>query len=129
VAAVTGPTGWDDGSWVAAFLVLVTGVGQIGLGVGRASLAPAPPTRRRLAAELATLNAAAILVIGGTLATAPTAVTIGSVAFAAAVVAIAWGARRRRAERWTCLSAVFTALLVILLVSTPVGIALAWIRA
>ena len=35
VAAATGPTGFEDGSWVAAYLVLVGGVAQIALGVGQ----------------------------------------------------------------------------------------------
>ena len=33
-AAVTGPMQWGHGSWVAAFLVLVAGAAQIGIGAG-----------------------------------------------------------------------------------------------
>ena len=44
VAAVTGPTDWDHGSWVAAFLVLVAGVAQLGVGAGQAQLVPVAPT-------------------------------------------------------------------------------------
>lgn len=40
VAAVTGPTNWDRGAWVANFLVLVAGVAQIGIDASQAHLSP-----------------------------------------------------------------------------------------
>ena len=52
VAAVSAPAGWEHGSWAAAYLVLVTGVAQIGLGAAQAALVAAPPWRRGRAVEL-----------------------------------------------------------------------------
>lgn len=128
-AAVTGPTGWEHGSWVAAFLVLVTGVGQIGLGAGQALLADRPPGSRRLAGEVALLNAGSVLVIAGTLAAVPAVVTAGTLALAGALVMFAGTPRRhdpghdgRRAwPRWA-----YTGLLAVLLVSSPIGLVLTW---
>jgi hypothetical protein len=127
-AAVTGPTGWERGSWVAAFLVLVVGVGQIGLGAGQAIFAAGPPSRRRIAIQVAMLNVGSLCVLTGTLAAAPGVVTAGGLTFAGALVMFV-RTPQRRGDRWAGLSHAYTALLVVLLVSTPIGLALAWFRA
>ncbi len=128
IAAIARPTGWDDASWVAAFLVLVVGVGQIGLGAGQAALdGVRARSERRLAAQVAGFNAAAATVLVGTLLSAPAVVTAGG---AALVVALASFVRPVRAcppgRRW--LGRVYSALLIVLLVSAPVGLALSWSR-
>ena len=127
VAAVTGPTGWRHGSWVAAFLVLVVGVGQIGVATGQVIWAGAPPTRRRLGGELVGLNGGSLLVIIGTLLAAPLVVTVGSLVLSGALVAFVRAPRGRRGEaEW--LRRAYVALLLVLLISTPVGIALSWLQ-
>lgn len=126
-AAVTGPTGWDRGSWVAAFLVLVGGVGQIALGAGQQIIAAAAPRRRRIVAELLTLNVASALVIAGTLVARPPIVATGSAVFVAALVLFI-GAVRHTAAGNAGWRRAYVTLLTILLVSTPIGVALSWIR-
>lgn len=67
VAAVTAMAPSEQGSWVAAYLVLVAGVAQAALGAGQALLAPAPPSRRVMASEFAAWNAGNAAVLVGTL--------------------------------------------------------------
>jgi len=124
-AAVTGPTDWDHGLWVAAFLVLVGGVAQIGIAAGQSELTPSPPTPRFAALECALWNVAGLTVIAGTLLASPLTVTIGSVVLVAALV-LATVAVRGAGRSWLLLP--YRALLVLLLVSTPIGIALSWAR-
>jgi hypothetical protein len=127
VAAATGPAGWDRGTWAAAFLVLVAGVGQIGLGAGQAILADVAPSGGRLAREVVLLDVGSALVLAGGVASAPAVVTAGSLVLAAALVAFALVPRRHGDWRpW--LGRAYTGLLVVLLVSTPIGLALAWMR-
>lgn len=127
-AAVTGPTGWEHGSWVAAFLVLVTGVGQIGLGAGQAALTRGAVTLRRIATEVALLNGGCLLVIAGTLASTPTVVTIGGVALAGALGLLACTPHHHR-QQHAWIGHAYTGLLLVLLVSIPIGLTLAWLRA
>jgi hypothetical protein len=130
-AAVTGPTGWDDGSWVAAYLVLVAGVAQIGLGAGRAALAPRVPSTRRVTAEWIAWNAGNAGVVGGTLVDVPTVVSSGGALLVAALVLFTiatWGRSAPVAgpSRWP--RRAFLALEVVLLVSIPIGLTLSWWR-
>ena len=127
-AALTGPTGWGRGSWVAAFLVLVAGVGQIGLGAGQAMLADDPPSRRLLGAQVGLLNGGALTVLAGALLSRPVLVSTGGVVLVGALVSFRrpWDGRRRRPS-WS--GRAYDALLLMLLVSTPVGVVLSWVRA
>lgn len=128
-AAVTRPAGWSDGSWVAAYLVLVTGVGQIGLGVGQSLLAQRP-SRARLAAQLVLLNAGSALVVLGTLVDQPPVVTAGGVVLVAGLVLFATAPRRDgRLDRVRGVLGLYLGLLAVLIVSIPIGLALSWIRA
>jgi hypothetical protein len=126
VAAVSRPTGWSDGPWVAAYLVLVAGVGQVGLGAGQAMYAGSPCSRRRVRAQLALLNGSSLLVVGGTLAAAPALVTVGSALLLGALVSFARATGGRGGGRRAWL---YLALLAVLIGSIPIGTALAWIRA
>ena len=124
-AAVTGPTGWERGSWVAAFLVLVAGVAQIGLGVGSALLTAQQTSARLAGAECVLWSIGCAVVIAGTLASSPVAVTVGSVPlFAVLAMSIASSGSAQRSH----FALAYRALLTVLLVSLPVGIALAWLR-
>ncbi len=125
-AAVARPTEWSDGPWVAAYLVLVTGVGQIGLGLGQAALAPPPPARR-LTIQLLLFDGGSLLVVVGTLVTAPAVVTVGGVVLTGALVSFALSGRAPSDQR--VLRSCYLGLLAILIVSVPIGLALSWGRA
>lgn len=125
-AAVTGPTGWEHGSWVAAFLVLVGGVAQIGLAVGQAGLAAGPLRSRGVLVECVLWNAGCLTVIAGTLVSSPVAVAIGSAPLVATLAMSSQAVRRPVGHpRLTLASRI---LVVVLLASIPVGVALAWMR-
>jgi hypothetical protein len=125
-AAVTGPTGWEHGSWVAAFLVLVAGVAQISLAVAPVELTTTPATARVAAVECALWNAGCLTVIAGTLVSNPVAVTIGSAPLVA-TLAISFLAVHVPVGH-PRLAFAYRALIIVLLASIPVGVALAWIR-
>lgn len=129
-AAVTRPTDWHLGSWCAAFLVLVVGVAQIGLGAGQAALSPTAATRSLVLAEFLAWNLGSAAVIVGTLVDSPAVVSIGSIVFLAAIALATFGARGHSGltGRARLLLHAFRALLVLLLVSTPIGIVLSWLR-
>ncbi len=125
-AAVTGPTGWEHGSWVAAFLVLVAGVAQVGLAVGQAVLAARPATPRAVVVECVLWNAGCLTVIAGTLLSRPVAAAIGS---APLVATLAMSLRTvRDPVSHPRLTLAYRTLIVMLLASIPVGVALAWMR-
>jgi hypothetical protein len=79
VAAVNAATPFAHGSWLAAYLVLVGGVAQIALGVGRLGLpAPAPSTQHwRL--QITGWNVGNAAVATGVLAGSTVVVVAGSV--------------------------------------------------
>lgn len=126
VAAVTGPTGFTDGSWVAAYLVLVAGVAQVGLGVGQALLAAVPPSRRRRGWQLVVYNVANTAVLLGTLIESVAVVVAGGVLLLLALALFLAAVRRPRTYAWHL--AIYRILLAILGVSVPVGIALSALR-
>lgn len=128
VAAVTRPAGFAAGSWLAAYLVLVVGVAQIALGMGQAALATSPPTPRRRAIELWGWNGGAVVVVAGTLASAPALTTLGTLAVVAASWEFLVGIRvpTPHPARWFIAS--YRVVVLVIIVSAPVGIALAWAR-
>lgn len=130
VAAVTGPTDFEHGSWLAAFLVLVGGVAFIALGAGQAWLTSERPSERVVRLELGVWNAGVAATIVGTLVTAPWLTTIGGLATLAALAVFLRTVLRPRAAdvpRWAWRG--YVAGVGVLLVSTPIGLLLAWIRA
>jgi hypothetical protein len=62
IAAVTGPTEWGHGSWVAAFLVLVGGVAQVGMGLAQAAFDGAAPSARFVSVECALWSSGSVAV-------------------------------------------------------------------
>lgn len=125
VAAVTGPLELDKGSWLAAYLVLVCGVAQCAIGTAQARLAgrPIPPARGW--SQLTCWNLGNAAVIAGTLIGVPVIVDAGG-ALLAITLGIALHAARHAvsglagwAYRWV---------LVVLLVSVPIGVVLAHLR-
>jgi hypothetical protein len=126
-AAVARPTGFALGSWMAAYLVLVAGVAQIALGVGQAHLAREAPERADVVVELIAWNASVVATIVGTLVGAPLVTTLGGVALVLALLRFLAGVRTPAAPSNVSL-VLFRTVLAVVAVSTPVGIALAWIR-
>lgn len=128
VAAVTGPFALVKGSWLAAYLVLVAGVAQIGLGVLQERLADRTPSRLLLTLEAGTWNLGNAAVIVGTLVSAPVIVDVGGallvIALALFLAAVRRSGSAPRRTLW-----LFRGLVLVLLVSIPVGLVLAAVRA
>ncbi|HEX6197148.1 MAG TPA: hypothetical protein VFZ63_13135 [Jiangellaceae bacterium] len=124
VAAFTAAVPSEHGAWVAAYLVLVAGVAQLGLGVGQALLAPRPPSRRLVAAELIAWNGGSAAVIAGTLLDAVLLVDAGGVLLVFALALLVRGVRGsgRRGGWWLQL---YRLLATVVLVSVPIGLLLA----
>ncbi|HEX6630072.1 MAG TPA: hypothetical protein VF048_03235 [Gemmatimonadaceae bacterium] len=134
VAAVTAPLELAHGSWMAAYLVLALGVAQVALGAGQSLLARHPPSPAVVALEVAGWNLGGATVVAGTLTGTPVLTTVaGTVLLATLLLFIRAAARGSgearepgpgaRAARW-----LYLAVLVILAVSVPVGMLLAWRR-
>jgi hypothetical protein len=127
VAAVTRPAGLELGSWLAAYLVLVAGVAQIALGVGQASLAQAPPPARTVRAEAWWWNVGAAATLAGSLTAMPVITTAGGAASIVALSLFFRGVHARGTGARRLLS-LYRGVVAIVMVSTPIGLALAWIR-
>jgi len=126
VSASTAPSPSEHGSWAAAYLVLVGGVAQVGLGVGQAWLAPDVASTRltRLTnLQLVGWNVGNAAVIGATLSGLTPVVDAGGALLVATLVACV-SKVRHPARRGLPLQA-FRALVILLLVSIPVGLVLA----
>ncbi|WP_205328158.1 hypothetical protein [Glycomyces sp. YM15] len=125
VAAVTGPLDLAKGSWLAAYLVLVCGAGSYAIGAAqtRSTARPLPPKVATQATGWAMGNTA---VIAGSLAGVPAVVDVGGALLAVALVIALTHARdlQRRFLRST-----YRLALVALLVSIPIGLVLAHLRA
>lgn len=131
VAAVTAAAPFTHGAWVAAYLVLVAGVAQVGLALGQAVLSPRPPSRRALSVEFVTWNLGNIAVVVGTLVGATALVDLGGALLVAALagvgIALRGASRDVGRSRRLVLHGV-QALVLILLVSIPIGLWLAHAR-
>lgn len=127
VAAVTRPTGFEEGAWVAAFLVLVGGVAQILAGAGQAGLVVEAPSRQTLAIELVTWNVGCAATILGTLLANPAVTSLGGVVLIASL-AVFLGAVLGPKARPGPLRTAYVVVVAFVLISTPVGLALAWLR-
>lgn len=127
VAAATGPAGFEHGSWLAAYLVLVGGVAQIALGGGQAWLADRVPRARTTRTEAWSWNLGAVLVVLGTLSSLPTLTSIGGLLSAVALGLFAGGVRRVRTGQRR-LRLLYRSIAALILLSTTVGVVLAWIR-
>ena len=126
-AALARPIGWEHGSWVAAFLVLVAGVAQVGIAICQVTLAPIAPTARFAWAQCALWNAGCIAVLAGTMLTNPIAVSIGSISMAA-TLAMSARAVWRSDTSLSLLLWGYRGLMIVLLGSIPIGVTLAWTR-
>lgn len=138
VAAVTGPLDWRRGSWLAAYMVLVCGVAQYVM--GRAPSWFDRPAGARLGwTQLIGWNVGNVVVMTGTLAELPNLVDVGGVVLFVILIDMLRSTVRRsvpsagrrprdasRMVRWGWPA--YRALLVLLVVSIPVGLVLAHLR-
>lgn len=127
VAAVTDPLDVYRGSWVAAYLVLVVGVAQVVM--GRARRGPGVGGAGTGWAQCAGWNLGSAGVIAGTLAENSLLVFLSSAALVAALIIAALGTRIvGKASGGGLWLLAYRAMLVILAVSIPVGMALSYLR-
>jgi predicted acyltransferase len=125
VAASTAPLQSERASWAAAYLVLVAGVAQIALGAGQALFAVSPPTRRIAAAQVAGWNVGNAAVIVGTLFQVLVIADIGALLLLATLIRSLQAVRGTSGGRPGRL---YRGLLVVLVVSIPIGLVLARLR-
>lgn len=126
VAAVTGPTGFADGSWVAAYLVLVAGVAQVGLGGGQALFGAGTVSDRRRGTQLLAYNAANLAVLAGTLTGSVVVVAAGGGLLLISLALFLTAVRRSRTHPWYL--AFYRLVIALLAVSVPVGVLLSVLR-
>jgi len=126
VAALARPMGWDHGSWLAAFLVLVAGVSQVGIGAAQAHLGRTAVDVRFTAVECVLWNGGCLGVVTGSLLASPAAVAIFSAPLVAVLAMSSFAVRQ--ADRKSGYVLLHRLLVGTLLVSIPIGIALAFVR-
>lgn len=127
MAALSRPLDLDSGPWIAAYLVLVSGVAQVGLGAGQAGLAQHPPSPRVVLVEVVAWNASTASIILATLIGWPLVTSAGALSlllalglFVRQVPVPSAGRRVPETAHW--------ALAALVALSAPVGTVLAWIR-
>jgi hypothetical protein len=125
VSAASGLAPSEHGSWAAAYLVLIAGVAQAALGLGQTHLAARAPSPRSRLAELLLWNAGNAAVLAGTLLGVVPVVDVGGALLVVALVVVVQQVRGERSgNRWWPLWS-FRVLVLILLVSIPIGLVLA----
>lgn len=114
-------------AWAVAYLVLVVGFAQLLLGIGQDQLAVRRPSASLVTAEVLALNLANAAVLIGSLTTTVVLTWVGAGLIVVAMALFIWAARGGGSRhRW--LLYLFRAMIVILLVSAPIGIVLAHSR-
>jgi hypothetical protein len=127
-AAAVEPLKFPDGSWLAAYLVLVAGVAQCLFGIVRRYVAPAPATALGFTVELVCWNVGNAAVVVGDLAGIPALVGVGGALLVVVLVLQLVHLRHVvSGARWAAW--LYGIVVAILLVSIPVGIVLAAIGA
>jgi hypothetical protein len=124
-ASALAPSG--QAAWAAAYLVLVGGLAQAGLGVGQALLASAVPPRRVVLAEVVAWNLGDAAVLAGELLGRRPIVDAGGALLAVALVLLVLATRGPAVRRRWMLPA-FRGLVLLLVVSIPAGLVLAEVR-
>lgn len=114
-------------SWAVAYIVLVAGVAQLVLGIGQAELASTQPPAWVIVAEVIALNLANVAVLIGSLAEIRVLSYIGAALLVIALVLFVWAVRGNHSRnRWLLYA--FRAMVVILAVTTPIGLVIAHSR-
>ncbi len=118
--------------WASAYLVLVAGVGQIGLALGRTMLPARPATPGAVARDFAVFALGNVGVVAGTVIDVVWLVDIGGALIVVALALMVWGVRGASGKApytssgWLGgLLLTYRVLVVVLLVSVPVGLVLA----
>lgn len=123
LAAITAHAPTEHSSWAAAYLVLVGGVAQIGLGFGSAALAPRIASRAARIGILALWNTGNALVMAGVLTSLNVLVDAGGIAL---VIALVFALRSiRHSTGPALLRRAYWLLAMVLGVSIPTGLVLA----
>lgn len=128
VAAASASAPTEHATWAAAYLVLVGGVAQVGFALGHALLVTRTPVPM-VAAQAAGWNLGNAAVLTGTLLGVSALVDLGGVLLIATLILLAHGLRPAGVRpaggiyRW-CLHC-YRLLVLILLISIPVGLVLA----
>lgn len=128
VSAISASSPSYPAAWAVAYLVLVSGMGQLALGLAQAGLTVRQPRARLVAAEAITFNVANIAILVGALTTSMVLVDLGGGLFLISLAVFLWGARSPRPKRKWMLYG-FRVLIAILMVSTPIGLIIASARA
>ena len=126
VSAVLAHAPTRPAMWLVAYLVLVVGVTQFGLGAGQAWLARTPPSAGLRVVECGLLNAGNGLVVAGTLAGQSAWVSVGALSLVAALVLFFFGVRRGPGRP---LLHAYRAMVLLVGTSALVGVLLATLRA
>ncbi|MGB7981002.1 MAG: hypothetical protein WCF36_09450 [Candidatus Nanopelagicales bacterium] len=132
LAAVVAHDPTEKAVWASAYLVLVAGLAQVALALARALLAPRPPQTGVLARDFLVLALGNAGVVIGTLTDALWLVDVGGILLVVALGLTVWGTRGGTGltteARPTWLAGLlwpYRLLVVILLVSIPIGLFLA----
>jgi hypothetical protein len=123
IAAATARAPSETLVWLVAYLVLIVGVAQIALGVGQYWLAGRAPERTGLWGEFAAFNLGNAGVIVGTLIDVAPLVDAGGVLVVVALILFLMGGRG--ASRGGGLRHLYRFLILLLLISVPIGLLLA----
>lgn len=127
VSAFTASTPTRQLAWLVAYLVLVVGVAQIGLGAGQAWLAVHPLGGALLTSEFLGFTLGNAGVAAGTMLSLPLLVDAGGILLVVSLALFLWGVRGSARGGW--LRYLYRALVALLLASIPIGLVLAQIRA
>lgn len=114
-------------SWAVAYLVLVAGVAQLVLGLGQAGLASRELSPTFLSGEAVVLNLSTIAVLLGTLLATPALTYLGAALLVIALAMFIW-AVRGAGRHLPLLLWAFRIMVVVLLVSAPIGLVIAHAR-
>jgi hypothetical protein len=128
VSAAAAPAPSYTTSWAVAYIVLVAGVAQLVLGLGQAQLAPHQPSGRVVAIEAVAFNLAHVAVLLGTVAGAAWVVDIGAALIILTLALFIWSVRGATNQNRLLLYG-FRLMILIVLVTTPIGVVIAHLKA
>ncbi|WP_372697502.1 hypothetical protein [Arthrobacter sp. JSM 101049] len=114
-------------SWAVAYLVLVVGAAQLVLGLGQDRLAAGEVAPGVISAELLAFNLANIAVLAGSLFAVVALTWLGAALIIVSMALFIWAVRGSTSEHRGLLW-LYRVVVVVLLVSAPIGIVLAHSR-
>ena len=131
ISAIAASSPSENSSWAVAYLVLVGGVAQVAVGVGQSRLAARRLSPSFLLAEFLTWNVGNTAVIVGQLLGYQFVVDAGGVVLASSLVLLLAGARGALpSAAWERRSLyAYRLILLIVLVSIPIGLVVGHIKA